>query len=53
MLLKPTLLEPVKAQLVVMTITSLRNFLRISPDLAEIYTPPGTEGSWRALSSEI
>jgi hypothetical protein len=21
--------------------------------LAEIYTPPGTEGSWRALSSEI
>jgi hypothetical protein len=55
------LLEPEKAQLVVMTITCLHNFLR-SPDSAAIDTPPGTfdseengrviEGSWRAMSNE-
>jgi len=56
------LLEPEKAQLVVMTIACLHNFLRRSPDSAAIYTPPGTidyeengrviEGSWRAMSNE-
>jgi hypothetical protein len=56
------LLEPGNAQLVVMTIACLNNFLRRSPDSAAIYTPPGTfdyeengrviEGSWRAMSNE-
>ena len=56
------LLEPEKAQLVAMTIACLHNFLRRSPDLAAICTPPGTfdyeengrviEGSWRAMSNE-
>jgi hypothetical protein len=56
------LLDPEKAQLVVMTIACLHNFLRRSPDSAAIYTPPGTfdceengrviEGSWRAMSNE-
>ena len=56
------LLEPEKAELFVMTIACLHNFLRRSPDLAAIYTPPGTfeyeengrvvEGSWRAMSNE-
>jgi hypothetical protein len=56
------LLEPEKAQLVVMTIACLHNFLRRSPDLSAIYTPPGTfvceendrviEGSWRAMGNE-
>ena len=51
-----------KAQLVAMTIACLHNFLRSSPDLAAIYTPPSTfdyeensrviEGSWRAMSNE-
>ena len=55
-------LRPEKAQLVVMTIACLHNFLRRSPDLAAIYTPPGTfdyeengrviEGSWKAMSNE-
>ena len=59
---KPMLLEQEKAQLVVMTIACLHNFLRRSPDLAAIYTPPGTfdyeekgrviEGRWRAMSNE-
>jgi hypothetical protein len=59
---KPTLLEPEKAQLVVMTIACLHNFLRRSPASAAIYTPPRTfdyeengrviEGSWRAMSNE-
>jgi hypothetical protein len=38
---KPMLLEPEKAQLFVMTIACLHNFLRRSPDSAAIYTPPG------------
>jgi predicted RNase H-like nuclease len=56
------LLEPKKAQLVVMTIACLHNFLRRKPDSAAIYTPPGTfdyeengrviEGSWRAMSNK-
>jgi hypothetical protein len=56
------LLEPEKAQLVVMTIACLHNFLRRSPDSAAIYTAPDTfdyeengrviEGSWRAMSNE-
>jgi hypothetical protein len=59
---KPKLLEPEKAQLLVMTIACLHNFLRRSPALAAIYTPPGTfdyeenspviEGSWKAMSNE-
>jgi len=53
---KPVLLEPQKAQLIVMTVACLHSFLRRSPDRAAIYTPPGTfdyeengrviEGSW-------
>jgi len=56
------LLEPEKAQLVVMTIACLHNFLRRSHDSAAIYTLPDTfdyeendrviEGSWRAMSNE-
>ena len=40
-LCKPMLLEPEKAQLI-MSIACLHNFLRRSPDLAAIYTLPGT-----------
>jgi hypothetical protein len=56
------LLGPEKAQLIAMTTTCLHNFLRRSPDLAAIYTPPGTfdceengrviDGRWRAMSNE-
>ena len=56
------LLEPEQAQIVLMTIACLHNFLRRSPDSAAIYTPPGSfdyeengrviEGSWRAMSNE-
>jgi len=56
------LLEPEKAQLFVMTIACLHNFLRRIPDLAAICTPPGTfdyeangrvnEGSWKGMSNE-
>jgi len=59
---KPVLLEPERAQLVAVTVACLQNFLRRSPDLAAIYTPPGTfdyeengrviGGSWRAMSNE-
>jgi len=59
---KHMLLEPDKAQIVVMTIACLHNFLRRSPDSAAFYTPPDTfdyeengrviEGSWRAMSNE-
>jgi len=59
---KPMLLEPEKAQLIVMIIAWSHNFLRRSPDSAAIYTLPGTfdyeengrviEGSWRAMSNE-
>jgi hypothetical protein len=49
-------LEADKAQLVVMTIVCLQNFLRSSPDSAAICTPPDfgrvTEGSCRAMSNE-
>jgi hypothetical protein len=38
---KPVLLEPEKAQLVVVTVACLHNFLRRSPDSATIYTQPG------------
>jgi len=61
MLRKHVLLEPEKAQLVVITVVCLHNFLRRSPDSAAIYTPPGTfdyeengrviEDSWRATSN--
>ncbi|XP_011884009.1 PREDICTED: uncharacterized protein LOC105571142, partial [Vollenhovia emeryi] len=57
---KPVLLEPEKAELVVMTIACLHNFLRRQS--ATIYTPPGTfdyeengqliRGSWRALENK-
>jgi len=60
---KPMILEPEKAQLVVITIACLHYFLRRSPDSAAIYSPPGTfdceengrviEGSWRAMSNKI
>jgi len=56
------LLEPDKAQLVVMTIVCLQNFLRRSFDSTAIYTPSctlnfeengrGIEGSWRVMSNE-
>ena len=59
---KPMLLELEKAQLVVMTIACLHNFLRRSLDSAAICTPSGTfkfeengrviKGSWRAMSNE-
>jgi hypothetical protein len=59
---KRMLLEPVKAQLVVMTIACLHNFLRRNPDSAALYTPPGmfnyeengqvTECSWRTMGNE-
>lgn len=59
---KPMLLEPEKAELVVMTIACLHNFLRRQPESALAYTPPGTfdyeendqliEGSWRTLESK-
>jgi hypothetical protein len=55
-------LEPQKAQLVLMTIACLQNFLGRIPDPAAIYIPPGTfdyeengrviEGRWRAMSNE-
>jgi hypothetical protein len=54
-------LEPEEAQLIVMTIAYLHNFLR-SPDSAAIYTPPCKfdyeengqviEGSCRAMNNE-
>lgn len=39
---KPLLLEPEKAELVVMAIVHLHNFLRKSKSSRNIYTPPGT-----------
>lgn len=54
---KPMLLEPNTAQLVVMTIVHLHNFLRTSEHSNKLYTPPGSfdtevngemiRGSWR------
>jgi hypothetical protein len=59
---KPVLLEPEKAQFVVITIACLHNFLRRSSDSAAFCTTPGTfdyeenvrviAGSWRAMSNE-
>jgi hypothetical protein len=56
------LLEPEKAQLVLMNIACLHNFLRRSPDSAAVYTATGTfdceenvqviEGRRRAMSNE-
>lgn len=57
---KPMLLEPEKAELVVMTIICLHNFLRKSHSSRNIYTPNGSfdkeengvliPGSWRTES---
>lgn len=54
---KPLLLEPEKAELVIMAIVYLHNFLRKSKSSRGIYTPPGTfdseldgqvvQGNWR------
>jgi hypothetical protein len=38
---KPILFEPEKAQLKVITITYLHNFLQRSPDQSAVYTPSG------------
>ncbi|KAK4882615.1 hypothetical protein RN001_005934 [Aquatica leii] len=56
---KPLLLEPKKAELIVMTIVHLHNFLRRSCNSCDVNTPPGTfdtevdgrltEGSWRRI----
>lgn len=58
---KPLLLEPEKAELIVMTVVHLHNFLR-SCNSINMYTPPGTfdtevdghiiEGSWRRTASD-
>lgn len=60
---KPMLLEPEKAQLIVMTICHLHNFLRRSPNSVNRYTPRGTfdteievtivPGRWRADVSAL
>jgi hypothetical protein len=39
---KPMLLEPENAELMIMTIACLHNFLRRQPSLSSMYTPPGT-----------
>ncbi|CAH1978072.1 unnamed protein product [Acanthoscelides obtectus] len=39
---KPLLLEPGKAELIVMTIAYLHNFLKRSCNSCNVYTPPGT-----------
>jgi len=54
---KPLLLEPQKAEVVVLTIVYLHNFLRRNRASCNIYNPPGSfdiekdgqlvEGSWR------
>jgi hypothetical protein len=56
------LLEPEKAELMVMMIACLHNFLRRQPSSSSRYTPPGTfdieengqlmEGSWRGQESD-
>uniref|UniRef100_A0A1Y1MH57 Uncharacterized protein n=2 Tax=Photinus pyralis TaxID=7054 RepID=A0A1Y1MH57_PHOPY len=60
---KPILLEPEKAQLIVMTVVCLHNFLRRSQTSRNIYTPPGCLdsevdgntilGNWRTDNQEI
>jgi len=57
MLRKPLLLEPEKAEIVVMTVVYLHNFLRKSRSLRNTYNPPGSfdtdeegqliQGNWR------
>lgn len=54
---KPMLLQPAKAELIVMTAAHLHNFLRRCSNSINLYTPPGTldneiegqiiEGNWR------
>ena len=39
---KPMLLEPEKAQVIVMATVYLHKFLKRNPDSAAIYAPPGT-----------
>lgn len=57
---KPVLLEPEKAELIVLTVAHLHNFLRRNAISRNYYTPPGTfdqeteegnliEGNWRTL----
>lgn len=58
---KPLLLEPEKAELIVLAIVHLHNFLRKSSNSFNVYTPPGTldtevegrliEGSWRTIAN--
>ncbi|XP_008179485.1 uncharacterized protein LOC103308217 [Acyrthosiphon pisum] len=58
---KPMLLEPQKAQIVVMAVVYLHNFLRRSKSSRNIYTPPGSfdreeeghmiRGDWRESGS--
>lgn len=60
---KPLLLEPEKAELVIMAIVYLHNFLRKSKSSRIIYTPPGTfdseidgqviQGSWRQVDTSL
>lgn len=60
---KPLLLEPEKAELVVMAIVHLHNFLRKSKSSRSIYTSPGTfdsevegkviQGSWRQVETPL
>lgn len=60
---KPLLLEPEKAQLIVLTVAHLHNFLRRDRTSRQFYTPPGTfdqeteqghliEGNWRTMFDE-
>jgi len=60
---KPLLLEPEKAQLIVLTVAHLHNFLRRDRTSRQLYTPPGTfdqeteqghliEGNWRTMFDE-
>jgi len=54
---KPILLEPEKAEIIIMVVAHLHNFLRKSMHSVNMYTPPGTfdtenngeltQGSWR------
>jgi len=54
---KPILLEPEKAEIIIMAVAHLHNFLRKSMHSVNMYTPPGTfdsetngeltQGSWR------
>lgn len=60
---KPLLLEPEKAQLIVLTVAHLHNFLRRNKTSRQLYTPPGTfdqetelgmlvEGNWRTTTDK-